>query len=244
MFSERLLKNLLQAHRVTILTGAGISAESGVPTFRGADGLWNKYRLNELANFEDILNDPNLALELHNYRLQLHHTIKPNAGHFAIVEMERMFPEFALITQNIDNLHSRAGSRKIYELHGNIMRNRCVDCNKHQDNLELNGSFLLPRCECGGLIRPDIVWFGEPLPEYDLKNAFLATTNTDIFLSIGTSSVVQPAASLPIEAKKSGAYTVEINTEPTAISHLLDESIIGKAGVIMPLLIAKIKSLQ
>ncbi|MFZ5519370.1 MAG: SIR2 family NAD-dependent protein deacylase [Candidatus Zhuqueibacterota bacterium] len=244
MFSDQLLEKFLHSQSVTVLTGAGISAESGVPTFRGADGLWKKYRLNELANFDDILNNPHLALELYNYRLQLLHTIKPNAGHLALVEMEQMFPAFALITQNIDNLHVRAGSRKIYELHGNIMRNRCVDCNKHHDNLALNGSFLLPRCECGGLIRPDIVWFGEPLPEYALKNAFHATTNTDTFLSIGTSSVVQPAASLPLEAKKSGAYTVEINTEPTAISHLLDESILGKAGFILPLLIAKIKSLQ
>ena len=244
MFSEKLLERLKNAKRVTVLTGAGISAESGVPTFRGDNGLWEKLQLEQLTNFNDILNNPRLVWEFHQYRLQLINKIKPNPGHLALVEMEKFFPEFALITQNIDNLHFKAGNRKIYELHGNIMRNRCVDCNKQFDNLDLNESSGLPVCECGGLIRPDIVWFGEALPEDTLKDSFLAANNADVFLSVGTSAVVQPAASLPLEAKNAGAYTVEINMEPTVISHLLHESILGKAGQALPYLMKKIKTLH
>lgn len=244
MFSEQLLQKLKSAERVVVLTGAGVSAESGVPTFRGADGLWTKYHLDELSHFEDILKNPSLVKKFLEHRTEIQNTIEPNPAHMALAEMEHLFPDFTLITQNIDNLHFKAGNTKIYELHGNIMRNRCVDCNKQFDSLNLYDSPALPVCECGGIIRPDIVWFGEPLPENIFKAALLTTTQADVFFSVGTSAVIQPAASLPLEAKKTGAYTVEINKETTVISHLLDESILGNAGQILPQLIKTIKSFQ
>jgi len=240
MFSEKLISRLKQASNVAVLTGAGISAESGVPTFRGEEGLWKKFRPEELANFDAFVRNPKLVWEWYNYRKKIISEVKPNPAHYALVKLEEYFQQFHLITQNIDNLHRRAGSRRIYELHGNIMRNRCVDCNKHEDEISYHDPENLPRCECGGLMRPDVVWFGETLPQQVLMNSFTAANNSDVFFSIGTSAVVQPAASLPLEAKNAGAFVVEINAEPTVISNLVDESIIGKAGEILPQLVDKI----
>lgn len=241
MFSTQLVQKLQQAQKVAVLTGAGISAESGVPTFRGEDGLWNKFRPEELANFNAFQKNPKLVWEWYNYRRKLIHEVKPNPGHYALAEMEQMFPHFTLITQNVDNLHRVAGSQIILELHGNIMRNRCVDCNKIYQEVKIDFNQQMPVCRCGGQLRPDVVWFGEMLPEDALLCAFQAAQECDIFFSIGTSAVVQPAASLPIEARERGAYVVEINIEPTAISRYVDESIIGKSGEILPLLVKKVK---
>ena len=238
MFSERLIKELQQAKTVGVLTGAGISAESGVPTFRGDEGLWKKFRPEELANFDAFMRNPKLVWEWYNYRKKIISEVKPNAAHYTLARMEQMYENFHLITQNVDNLHIRAGSNKIFELHGNIMRNRCVDCNKIIDEIRFTG-VELPRCECGGLVRPDVVWFGEMLPQQVLMNSFTVATQSDVFFSIGTSAVIQPAASLPLEAKNAGAYVVEINIEPTVISNLIDESILGKAAEIMPKLAEK-----
>ncbi len=244
MFSDQLLKKLENAQRVAVLTGAGISAESGVPIFRGHNGLWEKFNLQKFKDFEDILNNSALVSKFLEYRDHLLYDIEPNTGHRALAEMENFFPEFTLITQNIDNLHAKAGNRKIYELHGNIIRNRCVDCNKQFNNLALDNSSDLPLCECGGIIRPDVVWFGEALPEETLKKSFLAVIRSDVFFSVGTSAVVQPAASLPLEAKNGGAFTVEINKAPTNISHLMHESILGNAGEVLPALMKKIRNFQ
>lgn len=244
MFSDQLLKKLENAQRVTVLTGAGISAESGVPTFRGHNGLWEKYNLQKYRDFEDILSNSALVSEFLEYRDHLLYDIEPNPGHRALAEMENYFPEFTLITQNIDDLHAKAGNRKIYELHGNIIRNRCVDCNKQFNNLALDNSSDLPLCECGGIIRPDVIWFGEALPEETLKKSLIASLQSDIFFSVGTSAAVQPAASLPLEAKNSGAFTVEINKAPTNISHLMHESILGNAGEVLPALMKKIRNFQ
>jgi len=240
MCSERLLSKLKKAKTVAVLTGAGISAESGVPTFRGEEVLWQKFRPEELANFEAFIRNPKLVWEWYNYRKQIINQVEPNPAHYALVKMEAHFQNFHLITQNVDNLHRKAGSQQIYELHGNIMRNRCVDCNKYIDDIYFTNSEELPVCDCGGLIRPDVVWFGESLPQQVLMNSFFATKNSDVFFSIGTSAVVQPAASLPLEAKQSGAYVVEINTEPTVITNLIDESLLGKAGEILPQIVSKL----
>ncbi len=240
MFSQEFLTRLQAAKTVAVLTGAGISAESGVPTFRGEEGLWKKFRPEELANFDAFMQNPKLVWEWYNYRKEIINKVTPNPGHYALAKMEELFDRFYLITQNVDNLHRRAGSKRIYELHGNIMRNRCVDCNELIDEIEVQDHGELPRCKCGGLIRPDVVWFGEALPQSVLMDSFNAAKDADVFFSIGTSAVVQPAASLPLEAKNAGAYVVEINTEPTVISDLMDESILGKSGEILPQLVDKI----
>lgn len=239
MFSQQLINKLKKAKTVAVLTGAGISAESGVPTFRGEEGLWKKFRPEELANFDAFMRNPKLVWEWYNYRKKIVNEVEPNAAHYALVQVEERYDNFHLITQNVDNLHRRAGSKRIYELHGNIMRNRCVDCNKYIDDISFSQEEL-PRCECGGLMRPDVVWFGESLPRQVLINSFTAANSSDVFFSIGTSAVVQPAASLPLEAKNAGAFVVEINIEPTVISNLVNESILGKAAEIMPDLVEKI----
>jgi len=239
MFSDLLIKRLKKAKTVAVLTGAGISAESGVPTFRGEQGLWKKFRPEQLANFNAFIENPKLVWEWYNFRKNLIRQVKPNPGHYALVKIENLFTDFCLITQNVDNLHRLAGSRRIYELHGNIMRNRCVDCNKQFDEILFDDENL-PRCDCGGLIRPDVVWYGESLPDDVLTKSFAAADKSDVFFSIGTSAVVQPAASLPVEAKRAGAYVVEINFEPTVITNYVDESIIGKSGKILPELMKRI----
>ncbi len=241
MFSAKLIEKLKQAQKVAVLTGAGISAESGVPTFRGEDGLWNKFPPEELANFDAFQKNPQLVWEWYNYRRKLIQEVKPNPGHYALAEMEQMFPIFTLITQNVDNLHRVAGSEIILELHGNIMRNRCVDCNKIYHEISIEFESRLPVCRCGGMLRPDVVWFGEMLPQDALLCAFQAAQECNVFFSIGTSAVVQPAASLPIEAHERGAYLVEINPEPTGLSRYVDESIIGKSGEVLPLIVKKVR---
>jgi len=239
MFSDLLINKLKDATTVAVLTGAGISAESGVPTFRGEQGLWKNFKPEELANFNAFIKNPKLVWEWYNFRKNLISKVEPNPGHHALVQMENFFQDFFLITQNVDNLHRLAGNKRIYELHGNIMRNRCVDCNKQWNDILINGDNL-PYCDCGGLIRPDVVWFGESLPEKELTKSFEVAERADVFFSIGTSAVVQPAASLPLESKRAGAYVIEINYEPTVITDYVDESIIGKSGEILPKLMTQI----
>lgn len=241
MFSNKLISKLTSAKSVAVLTGAGISAESGVPTFRGENGLWKKYRPEELANFNAFIKNPELVWEWYRYRKNIIHNVEPNAGHFALATLEENYTDFFLITQNVDNLHRRAGSKNIYELHGNITRNRCVDCNRYFTDDELKfEEVTVPRCPCGGLVRPDVVWFGEMLPERQLQQAFEASRRCDVFLTVGTSALVHPAASLPVEALQVGAFVIEINFEPTVISDYVNESIIGKSGEILPQLLEKL----
>lgn len=240
LFSSFLIAALKSAEKVAVLTGAGISAESGVPTFRGEEGLWKKYRPEELANFEAFMRNPELVWEWYDYRKKLISEVEPNRGHHALVKMESIVSDFWLITQNVDGLHKKAGNRNILELHGNIMRNRCVDCGAISEGLTMKWEDHLPNCDCGGLMRPDVVWFGEMLPEDVLNRAFQAARECDFFLSVGTSAVVQPAASLPLTAKQAGAFVVEINLEPTVISGDVDESLLGKSGDILPSLIEEV----
>ena len=240
--SDKLKGKLLQANKVVVLTGAGISAESGVPTFRGEDGLWNKFKPEELANFDAFIRNPDLVWEWYQYRRHLINEVTPNPGHYALVEMEKIYSEFHLITQNVDGLHQKSGSVSIHELHGNILRNRCIECNKFITELNDFSDKEAPRCECGGLIRPDVVWFGEFLPEGVIEMANEVTSTCDLFFSIGTSALVYPAASLPELAKNHGAYVVEINPTPTPVSLFADEIIEESSGIALPIIIQVIKS--
>ena len=237
MCSSALIQKMKSAEKVAVLTGAGVSAESGVPTFRGEHGLWKKYRPEELANFNAFISNPQLVWEWYNFRRSLISEVRPNPGHFALACMETVVPEFSLITQNVDGLHRKAGSQSIIELHGNIMRSRCVECDVKSDEIEMEKEDEIPRCSCGGMMRPDVVWFGEMLPEDALHAAYRDAETCDVFFSIGTSAVVQPAASLPLIAKNAGAYVVEINTEPTVISDRVDESILKPSGDVLPLIL-------
>jgi NAD-dependent deacetylase len=242
MFSERLLEKLSSATLVAALTGAGISAESGVPTFRGNEGLWKKFKPEELASFDAFIRNPDLVWEWYSYRKKLVAEVEPNPGHYALADMEKLFQGFAVITQNIDNLHQRAGSTKVYELHGNIERNYCIKCGKRYRTEELASATSAPRwIDCSGLIRPDVVWFGEFLPVDQWASADRAANSADVFLSVGTSGIVYPAASLPLRAREAGAYIVEINAEPTPLSDIADETLIGKAGEILPRLVHAIR---
>ena len=230
-----LVNKLQSAEHIVVFTGAGISAESGVPTFRGEGGIWKKMKPEELANFDAFMRNPDLVWEWYKHRKQIMQTIQPNPGHYAIAEMEQLFKHVSVITQNIDNLHRRAGSTIVYELHGNIERNYCIGCGKKYTNEEIFKSDAIPRCSaCKGLIRPDVVWFGEMLPQDDWNASVQAAEFADVFFVVGTSAVVYPAASLPQLAKRAGAYIVEVNVEPTELTLYADTTLLGKAGEVMP----------
>lgn len=234
-FSEELISTLRHARSVCVLTGAGISAESGVPTFRGEGGLWKKFRPEELANFDAFIRNPELVWEWYAYRRRLIHDVKPNPAHYGLVALERFVENFTLVTQNVDNLHRRAGSKNVLELHGNIERSYCIQCRALAPDDVLEGQTGVPRCaKCGGLIRPDVVWFGEALPLDLFSKAESAARQCDIFFSIGTSAVVFPAASLSYMALDHGALVIEINLEPTDLSSRAHEVLTGKAGDILP----------
>jgi NAD-dependent deacetylase len=242
-FPEELLEKLRSARVVSVLTGSGVSAESGVHTFRDPGGIWEKFKPEQLANFEAFMADPDMVWNWYQHRREIMRNVKPNPGHIALAEMESMFDEFYLITQNIDNLHRRAGSKNITELHGNAERNYCVKCKKFYNEIDLQQKTVL-KCECGGLIRPDVVWFGEMLPFEALRFAEDCAMRSDVFFTIGTSAEVYPAALLPLMAGKSGAYVIEINTKPTAISNEVDAVLEGKSGEVLNELVETIKTIK
>ena len=219
-----------------------MSAESGVPTFRGEEGLWKKFRPEELATMDAFMANPKIVWEWYNWRRELIGEIGPNPGHWAITEMESLCDEFTLITQNVDNLHHVAKTKNILELHGNIHRNKCVECNRICDpDMKINPDDI-PLCEsCGGKIRPDVVWFGEMLDPTIINKAFEQSEQADIFFSVGTSAVIHPAASLPPLAKRSGATLVEVNVEETPISFLADFQVRAKSGEFLPSLVELLK---
>lgn len=241
MFSHGMIERLRRAKRVVVITGAGISAESGIPTFRGPNGLWRRYRAEDLATPHAFQRDPRLVWEWYDWRRQLISEKEPNAGHLAIAAMEDFFEELLLITQNVDGIHRKAGSTKLIEIHGNIWRVRCVAEGGIYSNDEVPLREIPPRCDCGALIRPDVVWFGESLSEKDLADSYAALNECDCLLVVGTSAVVQPVASFPIVARNGGAFVVEINVEPTPISGWVDESIPGKSGEVLPRLTERLK---
>lgn len=224
------------ARSLVVLTGAGVSAESGVPTFRGEEGLWRNYNPQELATPEAFEADPFLVWEWYDWRRSLISKIQPNPAHYALAELEKRYLDFNLITQNVDGLHALAGSKKVIELHGSIWTVRCVECGNSSENRDVPIK-ILPRCSCGGLLRPGVVWFGEPLPEGALFRAFEASSNAEVMLVIGTSGVVQPAASLALRAKDAGAFVAELNPSATPLSPVVDIRLAGKAGELVPSLL-------
>jgi NAD-dependent deacetylase len=240
-----LVTRLVAAKNVTVLTGAGVSAESGVPTFRDAQtGLWAKYRPEDLATPTAFRRNPRLVWEWYEWRRKLVANAKPNPAHIVLAEMEKLFPEFQLITQNVDGLHQQSGSRNVIELHGNLTRTKCFNENTVVSRWDEKGD-VPPKCpNCGGLLRPDVVWFEEPLPEAEMNRAAQASTSCDIFLSVGTSTVVYPAASLPFEALRCGATVVEINPHPTPFSEQASYVVTGAAGVVLPKIVDAIGGSQ
>ena len=236
---DSLVTTLRDAQSVAILTGSGVSAESGVPTFREAQtGLWELYDPHELATPEAYQRDPKLVWEWYSWRRELVEKAAPNPSHEALAELERRLPEgLVLITQNVDGLHRRAGSRRVLELHGNIMRSKCsvediaVESGADDENVP-------PSCPgCGAYLRPAVVWFGEALPAGTLEEAFGAARSCDLFISAGTSGLVQPAASLPFEALRSGAVLVEINPNDTPLTRRADYALRSLAGEVLPKLV-------
>ncbi len=245
-FSDMLVRRLARARRVGVLTGAGVSAESGIPTFRDPDGLWKQFDPQELANVEAFLANPELVQGWYHHRHTLTLDRAPNPAHEALAEMEQIVDDFTLVTQNVDDLHRRAGSECVVELHGNITRSYCIDCGRTaaEEDLKALAEGHPARCPaCDGLIRPDVVWFGEMLPEDAINTAREAAAQADVFLSIGTTAVVHPAAGLPLTAARHGAYVAEINVEPSAVADHLDEVVLGKAGEMLPMLINSVKAL-
>jgi NAD-dependent deacetylase len=235
---ESLVAAVRDARSIAVLTGSGVSAESGVPTFREAQtGLWARFDPQELATPEAFLRDPRLVWEWYAWRRKLVDAAAPNPGHEALAQLERTVPRFVLITQNVDGLHRRAGSQNVVELHGNIRRSRC---SREGDVVEprSDDADVPPSCpRCGASLRPDVVWFGESLPPDALSEAFDAAWSCDLFISAGTSGLVQPAATLPFEALNAGAVVVEINPSNTPLTRHVDHSLYGRAGAVLPALV-------
>lgn len=230
-------EKIAAAQSLAVLTGSGISADSGVPTFRGADGLWRNFRAENLATPEAFERDPRLVWEWYNWRRELIATKTPNAAHAAVVELERRCSEFWLITQNVDGLHRAAGSQKLSEIHGNIWKVRCTACSVVEDNHDVPIP-ILPSCRhCQGLLRPHIVWFGESLLASDLSRCAAALQSCDVLLVIGTSGVVYPAAGFASAAKEAGAFVAEINPDATPHSETVDVSLRGRTKEVVPLLL-------
>ncbi len=236
MIPAELSQQLRSARHICVLTGAGISAESGVPTFREAQqGLWEQFDPLKLATPEAFLADPDLVWRWYRWRRELVARVEPNAGHLALARLARRVPRMTLVTQNVDGLHQRAGSPDVIEFHGNLFADRCF---VEGTTVDVDASDEAPRCPgCGGHVRPGVVWFGEAIPETALDRSFAAAADCDVFLSIGTSSLVYPAAGLAEIAREAGATTVEINPEPTEQARSLSFAIAAEAGSALPELV-------
>jgi NAD-dependent deacetylase len=234
---EEVVEFLAGAGRVAVLTGAGISAESGVPTFRGKDGLWKQYKAETLATPEAFERDPKLVWEWYDWRRGLIAPVEPNAGHRVIAGWERLFGEMAVITQNVDGLHAKAGSQNVVELHGNIWKLRCTREGTVEEVRDNPLPHIPPVCpNCGSFLRPHIVWFGESLDPVVLDRATDLSESCQVMFVIGTSAVVHPAASLPYAAARAGAKIIEVNLEPTSLTPHANFFFPGKAGEILPVL--------
>ncbi|WFO75087.1 NAD-dependent deacylase [Desulfurococcaceae archaeon MEX13E-LK6-19] len=224
-------------------TGAGISAESGIPTFRGRDGLWKKYRPEDLATPEAFARNPVLVWEWYKWRMEIVFKAKPNRAHIALAELEKMGLLKCVITQNVDGLHREAGSRCIVELHGSIRRVKCIECD-YKSVVDKPPEEIPPKCPmCGGLLRPDVVWFGEPLPEDEWRKAVEHASRADTVLVIGTSGVVYPAAYIPYLVKENNGIVVEVNIDDTPITRIADYVLRGKAGEVLWSILEAVKAL-
>lgn len=243
---------LRTARFAAVLTGAGMSAESGVPTFRsGAGALWSRFKPEELATPEAFARRPDVVWAWYASRIAALSDVKPNAGHIALVRITQFVGRLTVITQNVDGFHAAAGSRDLVELHGDIRIARCTQCGAscdarsalgldHQtfDGVASCGSIEPPHCECGGMLRPDVVWFGEPLPPGAIEHAEVVVKNADVFIVAGTSALVYPAAGLVPIARSSGAFVVEVNPEETPASSLCDLRVRAKTGEFLPMVAA------
>ena len=242
---EQAAELLRRTRFLLVLTGAGISAESGIPTFRGKDGLWNRYDPQDLATPEALARNPRLVWQWYNWRRGLILKARPNPGHEALVHLEQHFGDrFLLVTQNVDGLHRRAGSQRMVELHGNIFQEVCTRCGfERYHEATYPEEALPPSCpQCGGLLRPGVVFFGETLPEEALRQAFAAARQADTALVIGTSAVVYPAAALPYEVKNHGGRLIEVNPEATPLTPLAEVSLHEPAGRVLPRLVHLLRS--
>ncbi len=240
---DRATNLLRQAKNVAVLTGAGISAESGVPTFRGGGGLWEGHPIEEVATPEGFARNPALVWRFYNMRREALRQVLPNPGHLALVALEqRLRDRFTLITQNVDGLHAIAGNQRLLEIHGRLSRVRCTSCEFSRD---CPGESLpaLPKCpDCGDLLRPDVVWFHEMLPQDIWRKAELAVTRCDCFLVVGTSAVVYPAAGLVQTARQHGASVIEFNLEQTPASALAHVSLFGPSGKTLPEVMQRLRT--
>jgi NAD-dependent deacetylase len=234
---------LRAARHVCVLTGAGISAESGVPTFRDAQtGIWASFRAEDLATPEAFADDPRRVWEWYEWRRELVRQAEPNAGHRALVELAQLVPRLTLVTQNVDNLHQRAGSAHVIEYHGNVLRDRCTIESVVAERAQFSITGLPECARCGELLRPDVVWFGEAIPVRAMLAAEQAATDCDAFLAIGTSALVYPAAGLAERALRSGAAVIEVNPDTTALSPLADHVLRGPAGIMLPRLLTALRT--
>jgi NAD-dependent deacetylase len=220
---ESVEKQIKNSKKIVFVTGAGISAESGIPTFRGKDGYWRKYDPMQLATIDAFYQNPKLVWEWYEDRRKNILAAQPNKGHIAIAELAA-HKEVIVLTQNIDGLHQRAGSDKVYELHGSIIRIKCTVCD-YKDNITTSFDSLPPECRCGNMLRPDVVWFGEPLPQEVWTQAIIHAQSCDVMIIAGTSLVVSPANTLPIYARQNGATLIEVNPEQTIMSGDMDLSL-------------------
>jgi NAD-dependent deacetylase len=241
---ERAAGRIARARHVAVLTGAGVSAESGIPTFRGRGGLWRGRDPLRVATPEAFAADPELVWAFYNERREGIARAQPNAAHRALVAMAERVPRFTLITQNVDRLHHRAGSRAVLELHGNLWEVRCTACGLTADRtgVSLPG---LPRCDvCGGLVRPAVVWFGEALPADTWRAAAAAVGAADVLLVVGTSAQVYPAAGLITAGRRADQTRIEVNLEPTPVSGVIDWGLYGPAGTLLPQLVPESRAIR
>jgi NAD-dependent deacetylase len=238
---------LRDARNVVVFTGAGVSAESGIPTFRDTlTGLWERFDAEQLATPDAFRRNPALVWGWYEWRRMQVMRAQPNAAHRAIAGLEERAGRFTLITQNVDDLHDRAGSRAPLRLHGSLFAPRCFECDEPAalapgipDEPESGRELAPPRCaRCGGLVRPGVVWFGESLPEAAIARAFEAAQSCDVLLSVGTSSLVHPAAQVPFVAKRSGARVIQVNPSPTALDEIADINLRAPAATALPTLLA------
>jgi len=225
--------------KIVFVTGAGISQESGIPTFRGKDGLWRNHDAMKLATIDAFYDNPELVWQWYNERMLNIFNSKPNQGHKAIAELEK-YAEVVVLTQNIDGLHQKAGSTKVLELHGSIVKIKCSVCS-FKDEVTEEFSEIPPLCKCGNLLRPDVVWFGESLPQDVWQNAMVFASQCDLMVIVGTSLVVSPANTLPIYAKQNNSILIEINPENTEISSQMDLVVRNSSAIVLPEFVSMFK---
>ena len=237
---DTVAQKLKDSRKIVFVTGAGISQESGIPTFRGKDGYWRRYDPMKLASIDAFYDDPKLVWEWYEDRRKNILSVKPNEGHFAISQMEE-FKDVVVLTQNIDGLHQRSGSTNILELHGSIIRIKCTVCD-FLDNITENFESLPPKCKCGSMLRPDVVWFGEPLPQNIWQSAIKEASICDVMIIVGTSLVVSPANTLPVYAKQNGAILIEVNPEKTVMSNDMTLSIQATSVGVLPKMLSIFKN--